>query len=180
LARPTKSKTTRKSSTAVSAEKLGVLRGISTELVDTEAADATAILAFLQFYHSADLIVKAVERDLATHNLSVARYAILRLLSGREPMTLGWVAEKHFSRLSNITAMIDRLVRDKLVDRFADDKDRRVVRVRVTRLGEQVLDTTRQPHRQFIARTMAGLSEDELRRLIALSGKLSAPLEGVQ
>jgi DNA-binding MarR family transcriptional regulator len=140
--------------------------------VDTEAADATAILAFLQFYHSADLIVKAVER-----NLSVARYAILRLLSGREPMTLGWVAEKHFSRLSNITAMIDRLVRDKLVDRFADAKDRRVVRVKVTRLGEQLLDTTRRPHRRFIAQTMAGLNDEELRLLIALSGKLSAPLE---
>jgi MarR family transcriptional regulator, organic hydroperoxide resistance regulator len=164
-------------SAADSVAKLGNLRGISVAQVDLASPDALAILAFLQIHHSADLIIKAVERDLATRDLSVARYAIMRLLSGQESVTVGWLAEKHFSRLSNITSMIDRLVRDGMVARLADRSDRRIVRVKLTPAGEKQVRSTRGPHREFLARTMSPLSPEELRTLIVLLSRLSEPLE---
>jgi MarR family transcriptional regulator, organic hydroperoxide resistance regulator len=174
VARPKKAQI---ESAADSAAKLGTLRGIPVELLDLESPDALAILAFLQIHHSTDLIIKSVERDLAAHDLSVARYAIMRLLSGKESVTVGWIAEKHFSRLSNITSMIDRLVRDGMVARLSDSSDRRIVRVKLTPAGEKLVRSTRGPHREFLARTMSPLPPAELRTLIVLLSRLSEPLE---
>ncbi|WP_293848063.1 MarR family winged helix-turn-helix transcriptional regulator [Steroidobacter sp.] len=162
---------------ASSAAKLSALRGIPADLIELESPDTLAILAFVQIHHSAELIVKAVERNLATHNLSLARYVVLRLLVGRDPVPLGWIAEKHFSRMSNITGVIDRLVRDGLVERLPDPDDRRIVRVKLTPAGDKLLRATRRPHREFLAKTMSPLADDDLRTLVVLLSKLTEPLE---
>jgi DNA-binding MarR family transcriptional regulator len=164
--------------TSDSLDKLQVLRGFAAEFVELERADTLPIIGYLQVHHAADLIVKAVERNLAGHGLSVARYAILRMLSGREPMPLTWIAERHFSRPSNITAMVDRLARDGMVERLPDAIDRRVVRVALTPAGAHRIAEARKPHRDFLATIMSPLDESELRTLVLLLGKLSAPHEG--
>lgn len=160
--------------------KLANLRGVPTDLVELGRTDSLPILAFLQLHHSAELILKAVQRDLAARNLSIARYAILRILSGREPVTLGWIAEKHHSWLSNITGLIDRLVRDNLVERRPDLKDRRVVRVKLTAAGESLVRSTRTPHREYLVRAMGTLNQRELRTLTLLLSKLTEPLEAAE
>lgn len=140
-------------------------------------SDRLQVLLFVQLHHTADLVVKTVERDLAKHGLSVARYAILRMMANREPVQLSWLAERHFSRRSNITAMVDRLVRDGLVERIPDEIDRRVTRVRLTNLGRDTVETARAPHLKYLGQILAPLDEAERHLMINLLEKLSAPLD---
>jgi DNA-binding MarR family transcriptional regulator len=161
-----------------SAAKLNQLRGLEADaLFEPAMGNKLAVLAFVHINHAFDIIVKTVERDLAARGLSVARYAILRMLSGREPMPLSWLADKHFSQRSNITAMVDRLVRDGMVERLPDAIDRRVIRVRLTGKGAALIESARAPHLEFLAKVMSPLNDDELRTLIQLLEKLSKPYE---
>jgi MarR family 2-MHQ and catechol resistance regulon transcriptional repressor len=139
--------------------------------------DRLEVLLFVQLHHTGDLVAKTIERDLAKHGLSVARYAILRMLEDRNPVPLSWLAERHFSRRSNITAMVDRLVRDGLVERIPDEIDRRITRVRLTELGRHTVETARGPHLQFLAQVLSPLDDTERHVMINLLQKLSAPLE---
>jgi DNA-binding MarR family transcriptional regulator len=168
------------SKTDESAAKLSGMRGLDIDLMfQPMRGKRLAVLAFVHMNHAFDIIVKTAERDLASHGLSVARYAILRMLEGREPVPLRWLADKHFSEKSNITAMVDRLVRDGMVQRLPDAIDRRVIRVRLTPKGGQTVQAARAPHLKFVARVMAPLDDGDLRLLIELLGKLSAPFEGI-
>jgi MarR family 2-MHQ and catechol resistance regulon transcriptional repressor len=164
--------------TEISARKLNELRGISdSEIFNPLTDERLAVLTFVHIHHTADVVTKAVERGLAARGLTVARYAILRMLSGRDPMPLSWVADRHFSQRSNITAVVDRLVRDGLVERLPDAVDRRVVRVQLTTLGAETVHSARAPHLEALAKIMSPLTSDEMHQLIDLLGKLSAPFE---
>jgi DNA-binding MarR family transcriptional regulator len=170
--------TTPKRTRAVAA-KLSELRGLShLESFDPATDNSLAVVAFMHIHHTSDLLIKAAERDLAAYGLTIARYAILRMLARREPMPLSWLADKHYSRRSNITAMVERLVRDGLLERFPDETDRRIVRVGLTPEGVKIVVKARKPHFRFIEKTMAPLGPDELRRLIAALDRLSSAVDG--
>jgi DNA-binding MarR family transcriptional regulator len=159
-------------------EKLRDLRGLDVDAgMGPLPEHRLAVLLFVQLHHTVDLVVKTVERDLAKHGLSVARYAILRMIHGRDPVQLSWLADRHFSRRSNITAMVDRLVRDGLVERIPDETDRRVTRVRLTDRGCGTVEAARGPHLQYLSQVMAPLDDTEKQVIISLLEKLSVPLE---
>lgn len=151
-------------------------RGIN-DLTLEMGGTVPAVLAYVSLHHASDLIIKAAERNLASFNLSVARYAILRMLTGRGAMPSSWIAEKHFSRQSNITAMVDRLVRDGLVRRVPDPADGRITRVELTPLGQKAVTAARPPHLEFLTDLMSALSETEQMTLVKLLDKLAARID---
>jgi MarR family 2-MHQ and catechol resistance regulon transcriptional repressor len=151
-------------------------RGINDVTIEM-GGDSAAVVAYVSLHHASDLVIKAAERNLASFNLSVARYAILRMLTGRGAMPSSWIADKHFSRQSNITAMVDRLVRDGLVRRVPDAADRRVTRVELTPRGQNVVKSARPPHLEFLNTMMSALSEKEQMTLVKLLDKLAARLD---
>jgi len=79
-----------------------------------------------------------VERALADEGLSLAKLGALRHLAlANEPLTLTQLAERHCCGRSNVTALIDRLEADGLVERMLDPNDRRNVRAALTTAGRE-------------------------------------------
>jgi DNA-binding MarR family transcriptional regulator len=77
-----------------------------------------------------------VERDLSDMGLSLAKLGALRHLAlADEPLTLTQLAERHCCGRSNVTALIDRLEADGLVERSGDPSNRRNVRASLTATG---------------------------------------------
>jgi DNA-binding MarR family transcriptional regulator len=74
--------------------------------------------------------------------------------------------------------VVDRLIRDGLIERFPDAVDRRVIRVALTAAGVAAVNEARAPHLAYLAETMAPLQRNEMKVLIKLLDKLSAPLDG--
>jgi DNA-binding MarR family transcriptional regulator len=95
---------------------------------------------FLSIQVAADLLMEPWAAYLKeTADLTPAQYNVLRILRGA-----GEIGERLVTRSPDVTRLIDRLEKRKLVRRKPDATDRRAVRVHITDAGrEQVgaLDT---------------------------------------
>jgi DNA-binding MarR family transcriptional regulator len=79
-----------------------------------------------------------VEHALAEEGLSLAKLGALRHLAlADEPLTLTQLAERHCCGRSNVTALIDRLEADGLVERTIDPSDRRNQRAALKIAGRE-------------------------------------------
>jgi DNA-binding MarR family transcriptional regulator len=67
---------------------------------------------------------------------------------------------------STITDMVDRLERDGIAERFRDDGDRRVVKVRLTDKGKKIRREFYQKRRKEMASIFSKLKENEKRLLL--------------
>lgn len=98
-------------------------------------ADEAALLVLL---HTAREVEARVEKALAEHGLSMAKYGMLdQLARAGEPLTLTELANRLSCVRSNITQLVDRLEVDGLVKRVDDPADRRSIRAVLTPLGRE-------------------------------------------
>lgn len=70
----------------------------------------------------------------------------------------------------NVTAIVDQLEKEGLVERLDEPDDRRAFRIRLTRSGERTFIDMARAHEEWVVDLLAGLSrrdQDELLRLLA-------------
>lgn len=83
-------------------------------------------------------------------------WRVLATLSGSPPETVTGLAEACLLQQPTMTKLLDRMVRDDLVRRLPDPRDRRVVRIEATPKGEalvkDLLVAAREHERQVIER----------------------------
>jgi DNA-binding MarR family transcriptional regulator len=74
--------------------------------------------------------------------------------------------------------LLDGLEREGLIERHADDNDRRALRIRLTRKGRRVAKEIFDQHGRWIASLFGNLSATERRQLTALLNKVATNLTG--
>lgn len=70
----------------------------------------------------------------------------------------------------NVTAIVDQLEKEALLERLDEPADRRAFRIRLTRAGERQFAEMARAHEEWVVELLAGLSRrehDELLRLLA-------------
>ncbi len=72
----------------------------------------------------------------------------------------------------NVTAIVDQLVKERLVERLPEARDRRALRVRLTRAGERAFADMAREHEAWIAAILADLTRREHESLLALLAKV--------
>ncbi len=128
---------------------------------------SAAVEAFVAIL-SADRRVQDDFLDLfRAHDLNEPKYDVLRILRNAGPVGLACreVGQKLYTRVPDVTRLVDGLERLGLVRRERSDEDRRVVRVSLTRKGLQLLRKLDQPVLDIHARQFEGWSDRELRDL---------------
>lgn len=103
---------------------------------------------------------------LQPHGLTMQQYNILRILKGQypNPSTNNLVKERMLDRNSDVTRLIDRMIRNGLVTRTSCEKDRRRVDILITQQGLDVLDAI-QSHETDVDLIAQRLSEDQQRSM---------------
>jgi DNA-binding MarR family transcriptional regulator len=91
-----------------------------------------------------------------------------------EGMTMGELSNRLMVTNGNVTGLIARLAGEGLVERLQDSGDRRIQRVRLTPKGRQMFGTMAPVNQAWVSAVMADLTEDEMRQLHGLLGKLKA------
>jgi DNA-binding MarR family transcriptional regulator len=97
--------------------------------------------AAVALLRTADLLRTRIEAALKPHGISPEQYNVLRILrgaDGHQHRTLE-ILSRMIARAPNITRLIDKLVAKKLVSRCPGEGDRRVVVVRLTRAGLELV-----------------------------------------
>jgi DNA-binding MarR family transcriptional regulator len=74
----------------------------------------------------------------------------------------------------NITAIVDQLAAEGLVQRLAEPGDRRAFCIRLTRVGERSFAEMARAHEEWVVELLAGLSRKEHEELLKLLAKLKS------
>jgi DNA-binding MarR family transcriptional regulator len=112
---------------------------------------------------------------LKAENLTMQQFNILRILRGQHPnpATNNMVKERMLDKNSDVTRLIDRMIRDGFVTRSNCESDRRRVDISITQKGLDALKSidTKRKEMDDIA---AGLTEKEARIFNEMLDKLRA------
>jgi DNA-binding MarR family transcriptional regulator len=74
----------------------------------------------------------------------------------------------------NVTAIVDQLEKEGLVERLDEPADRRAFRIRLTRAGDKTFAEMARAHEQWVVELLAGLSRREHGELLKLLAKLKS------
>jgi DNA-binding MarR family transcriptional regulator len=122
--------------------------------------------AFLDLARTTEILSAPIVQLLKTQELSPAPYNVLRILRGSpEGLTCREIGERMITRDPDITRLLDRLEKRKLIARNRDDKDRRVVLTRITDAGFELLMKLDQPLQQVHRKMLGHLGPERLRSL---------------
>jgi DNA-binding MarR family transcriptional regulator len=143
---------------------------LQSEILQQKPFDSLEQEALLNVLRTADVLIQRIAAVLKPFKLSHSQYNVLRILRGAGPDGLACqeVAERMISRDPDITRLLDRLEVRGLVTRMRDQKDRRVVRVRITPEGLRLLEALDQPIAEVDRQPLRHLGEQRLRTLIKL------------
>jgi MarR family transcriptional regulator, organic hydroperoxide resistance regulator len=143
---------------------------LQSELMQQKPFESLEQEALLNVLRTADVLMQRIAAVLKPFKLSHSQYNVLRILRGAGPDGLACqeVAERMISRDPDITRLLDRLEVRGLVTRMRDQKDRRVVTVRITPEGLRLLEALDQPIAEVDRQPLQHLGEQRLRTLIKL------------
>jgi DNA-binding MarR family transcriptional regulator len=93
--------------------------------------------AYLNLVRTHALLSDEVAELFKQHHLSQPLYNVLKVVArmGRTGMPSQSIAQYMVARDPDMTRLVDRLEKDGSIERERDERDRRIVRVRVTQLG---------------------------------------------
>lgn len=110
---------------------------------------------------------------LRKHGLSPAQWSVLRELADRA-MPMSELAQSIGARTSNLTPVVDAMVRKKWLRRSRTARDRRSIRVRLTASGEKLRHEVAVEVRGDEADAVRGLSTRDQDNLCRLLQKFTA------
>ncbi len=119
------------------------------------------------------LIENGVRRRLRdTFDVTLPRFDLMAQLHKTPTgLTLGELSQRMMVSNGNVTAIVEKLVSQGLLDRKPSLRDRRAQVVSLTAAGRGAFSQMAAAHENWIAATFSGLSREEEEQLMALLGK---------
>jgi DNA-binding MarR family transcriptional regulator len=132
---------------------------------------------YLNLLKTGDAVSQPVEKLLRDSGLSGTQYNVLRILRGAGSLglTCGETAERMVTHDPDITRLLDRLEKRKLITRSRDARDRRVVTARITAEGLKLLGTLDKPVAELGHILFRHMARRDLRKLSSLLEKVRSP-----
>ena len=128
------------------------------------------VKAMLNVIYTANWISSRQNTFFKPFNISSQQYNVLRILKGaKEPLKVQTIKERMVERSPNATRLMDKLYAKGLIDRIPCPTDRRVVFIKITTNGLQLLDNVNKANRADIFKN---LTEEEAVQLSDLLDKI--------
>lgn len=118
----------------------------------------------------------AGSRRLVELGVSMTHFHVLTLLRHHDAMSMGRLAELMGASMSAATGIVDRMEERGLVERVRVPDDRRVVVVRPTRTGIDLVDDAELLKSKVMDAALARLTDDQLSHLAVSAAILDAAI----
>jgi len=144
-------------------------------LPDMDTGDShLAVSVWLRLMKCHSIISRELRKQVeSTGLITLPQFDVLVQLSRQnEALSFVDLSRKLLVTSGNLTGIIDRLERESLVVRERDSADRRVVRIRLTAKGKDLVKGMIPEHVQEIESVFARLKDSELSQLRNLLGRL--------
>jgi len=139
--------------------------------------DASVVSTWVRMLACHNLGLGALRRALGD-DATLSRFDLLANLDREDGQTLASLSRRMLVTAGNLTGLVDRAERDRLVVRRADPRDRRLSRVYLTRKGRGLVTDLMPRHAAHVEAIFAGLDPRERRELRRLLGKLRDTMGG--
>ena len=128
------------------------------------------VKALVNILYTANWITSCHNEIFKEFGLSPQQYNILRILSGaKSALKVQTVKDRMIDRSPNATRLMDKLCAKDLIVRLPSEEDRRVVRVEITKKGENLITSI---PRDFNRDILKNLTETEAEVLSNLLDKM--------
>lgn len=150
------------------------------DLIQQDAFASLEQEALLNILATASWISGEMTAAMAPHGVTQAQYNVLRILRGGHPerYACSEIGERLLDRTPDVTRLLVRLEARGLIKRERAEHDRRVVEVRITPEGLDVLNRLDKPVSETIKRLGRHLTDDQLAQLSGLLETLRTDQEG--
>lgn len=149
---------------------------IAEEIRQTKPYSSRREEAAVALVRTASVVRRCGDALFEAHDLTSQQYNVLRILRGAgfKGLPTLEIAERLIERTPGITRLVDTLERKKLLVRARCAEDRRVVYCKITAPALALLAELDEPVIATTERAMAGLTAEELPRLLELLDKIRA------
>lgn len=89
-------------------------------------------------------------------------YQIMGMLMSWGPMPISKIGKALYISKSNMTPLIDKLVKDKMIKRIRSREDRRIVNIEITEEGEKFMHEAKEVVEESIKENLKNLDENDL------------------
>lgn len=117
------------------------------------------------------------DRDIKKNGLNRTEFGVLELLYHKGPQPLQQIGSKVLMSSGNITYVVDKLEKKKLVRRRVSTEDRRLIYAEVTSEGHHFIEQIFPQHIKVIANAVEGLTREEMQAATVLLKKLGMHAE---
>jgi DNA-binding MarR family transcriptional regulator len=125
--------------------------------------------AFLELARTTDLLSRGMIHVLKEEEVSPTQYNVLRILRGASGgLACGEIAGRMITRDPDVTRLLDRMEKRRLISRCRETKDRRTVVTRIAPAGLEVLARLDEPVRAAHRKYLGHLGRDRLQTLMKL------------
>jgi DNA-binding MarR family transcriptional regulator len=121
--------------------------------------------------------MRYMTRDLERLGLTIPQYTALAILEEKGEMAMGAISEDMGVTMGAGTNIVDKLLRGGFASRERDTGDRRVVTVRITDKGRQVLERVMEWTTDYLGFYLSKLDPEERKSYVRIYGKMS---EGIR
>jgi DNA-binding MarR family transcriptional regulator len=139
-------------------------------------AEGSALRLVDEFAAFGPPYMKWVRSRLGEGGISYARMRLLGALHCGGPQIMSSISDELGVTRRNITALVDALEKEGLVQRKPHPTDRRATIIELTPKGFETTDSMYEGHREAVAELFTDLSEEDLSELVRLLGSLREAL----
>lgn len=112
---------------------------------------------------SVNLVLRKRGRDiLSSFDVTPPQFDALLTLRKHGSLTMGELCQKLYLACSTATDLVDRMERNDLIQRERDQADRRVVRLKITPRGNELMEQVVKARLAYLAKVTADLSPTDL------------------
>ena len=136
------------------------------------AGDHSALRIWLRLLTCTQLIERQVRSRLREQfGTTLPRFDLMAQLERHpEGLKMNQLSRQLMVTGGNVTAIVDQLEKEGLVERLDEPADRRAFRIRLTRSGEKSFAEMARAHEEWVVELLSGMSrreQDDLLRLLA-------------
>ncbi len=112
-------------------------------------------------------------------NMTTGTLYVLTTVHREGPLSMSEISKKVLIPKSNLTPLVDKLIKKNLVLRENDYSDRRIIRVRITEKGINQISKLNQGIKEIIREKLSSLPVDKLNRLADSINITNSILSGI-
>ncbi|MCM3728393.1 MarR family transcriptional regulator [Neobacillus cucumis] len=130
-------------------------------------------LPYLVLMETSKAVQDCMRVAMSQYNLSITEFSVLEVLYNKGKQTIHQIGKSILISSGTMTYVIDKLEQRELLSRQACVEDRRVIHVKLTDAGKELMGRIMPKHQEFVDSMFCSLNKQEKEIFVKLLKKIN-------